>query len=739
MQDIPLLFRKPYEEYTRDFDFVKLWAEQCVTYAQIQDPTIDKDSYMRFLYENTGKHGKFPLFNPRLKMIRKDENNDRQRHVMTMMDYLKEVVGQDLRIAPTFTTYMPEYRLKSVEAAFLDLGMAARSKEKKLKFKAKERGDDLMVAYHDNMQQMLKILNNSSSGAKATAGTILYNATGHSTLTSICRSETSFANSINERLLGGYAHYYNPEVTINNITATLTYVDIPRIEKVIQRYNLHLVTPEELLRVIKRSTDLYWRSDYAFRAIAEFVNKLTPLQCSAYIYNSNLWALREFNDKFVRDMFDQLIEDETTLPLTDENEIQRWLDFMDDDLAALVAIYLPKQCTFIDKGKIIGKSIRTSCVERPEIRGLVAAIIKNVTLRFESYRDLIEVFLVTDMMPFETARVPDMMRGVVLGSDTDSSLFQLDWIEWYFGEIKHTEKSRSLGALCVYITTQHLAHILGMMTGILNITPEKRKYIGMKNEFLFSSFTTTPRGKHYYAKKEAQEGIVIPSEAMEVEVKGVALKHGKVPAHITKQFHHELDEVMNTIERDEKYSVLELRYRIAELEHQVYQSIRKGESMYLQRGQVKVKDAYKVENSVYKRGYELWEAVFADKYGHTVEPPYDCIKVSCKVDTRARLKAWLDSFDDKVIADKLSQWIEQHNEGRPLSTFYIPQAVANSVGLPVEFMSVMEPRKLVYTIVSPYYLLLESFNIYEQNGHITRLCSDDFEEWKIPTSLFGDD
>lgn len=733
-----LLFRRPYEEYTRDFDFVKLWMEQCVTYAKIQNPNLNEEHYKSFLQKNIEKDGLFPMFNPRLKLIKKDENNDRQRSQSTMLDYLKEVVSHDLRFAPTFTTYLPEYKLKSVEAAFLKVGMANRSKEKKLKFAAKERGDAVLADFHDNMQLMLKILNNSSSGAKATAGTILFNQTGHSTLTSVCRSTTSFANSINERLLGGYRHYFSPEVTINNIISTLTYVDMGLIEMVMKKYNLYYVTPEELLWAIKRSTDLYWVSPRAFKEIEDVVVKLTPLQCSAYLYNSDLWMLRHFNDGLVRDWFKDLLVMDTIAPLPEE-EVQKWLDVLDDDLAALIAVYVPKQCTFIsDKGDVIGKSVKSAMKERPEIKPLVAAVIKNTIKVFARYEDLIEAFLVTDMMPFETAHVPGMMRGVVLGSDTDSSLFALDeqWVKWYFGEIKHNDLSRALVATNVYITTQHLAHVLGMMTGILNVAPEKRHLIGMKNEFLFSSFTTTSRGKHYFAKKDAQEGVLIPSEKQEVEVKGVALKHGKVPGHITKGFHDKLDEVMNIIERDEKLSILQLRFDIASLENQIYQSIRRGEPIYLQRGQVKVKDAYKVENSIYKRGYLLWEEVFADKYGHTVEPPYDCIKIATNVDTKAKFNTWLSTFQDKKLAERFANWVEVNNEGNPLSTYYLPQAVATSVGLPEEFMSVMEPRKLVYTITAPYYVLMESMNIYEQNKNVTRLCSDDFDEWQIPVSLF---
>lgn len=728
------IFLRPLGEYTRDFNFVSQYMDQCVTYAKLQDPNIDTVAYRQWMNEQVKPDGLFPLKDRRMKIIMKDENNDRQKNIITVSQYFKQVSNNGLRFAPTFTTYRGEEKQKSLESAFLVVGMANRSKEKKLKFQAKERGDEVMVEYHDGMQGMLKVLNNSSSGAKATKGTILYNQTGHSTLTSICRSETSFANSTNEKFLGGFRHYFNIDTVINNILAVLTYCDEEQTRQVMEKYQLKYITNDELLWAIKRSTELYWHAPTMFAKIEEFVNKLSPLQCSMYLYNSDLFMLRQFNEPFVRDWFDKLLSYGKLTHLLLE-EAEQWIGVMDGDLAALVAVYASHLCN--------GKSVKTVLQERPETKPEIGAIIKNTLMTFEYYRDLIECFWVTDIMPFETAHVPHMMRGIVLGSDTDSSLFAVDlhWVKWYCGEIIHDRTSMDVEATAVYMTSMHIAHILGMMTGILNVLESKRHIFAMKNEFMFSSFTTTSRGKHYFAKKDAQEGIMINRDKFEAEIKGVGLKHTKVPAHITKGFHKELESVMNQIQADEKISILERTKTIATLENNIFNSIKRGEPTYLQRGQIKVKDAYKDENSLYKRGYELWEAVFAPKYGHTTEPPYDAIKIAIRTDTKARFKAWLDTFEDKALANRLQTWVDENLEGRPLKTFYVPQAVAASSGLPAEFMSVMEPRKLVYTMVAPYYLLTESMGSFLQNKKITRLYSDDFPGMEIPDTLLdlGDD
>ena len=35
------LFRKEYNEYGRDLDYVRQWVEQSTTYAKIQDPNLN--------------------------------------------------------------------------------------------------------------------------------------------------------------------------------------------------------------------------------------------------------------------------------------------------------------------------------------------------------------------------------------------------------------------------------------------------------------------------------------------------------------------------------------------------------------------------------------------------------------------------------------------------------------------------------------------------------------------------
>lgn len=722
------LFRREYNEYKRDLNYVQQWIDQSITYAKIKDPRLDVAEYEGWLRNNIKEEGQFPIFNPRMKMIRKDKNNDRQLYQTTMLDYLRQVHQGDLRFAPTFTTYRPEWQQKALEANFLVEGMDRRKSFKKLKFKAIEAGNAILADYYHNLQLMQKILNNSSSGAHATQSNILYNQTGHSTLTSICRSTTSFANSTNERFLGGRRHYYNAEVTINNILATLTYTSEEEAREVIEKYGLHVLSQDDLLWVIKRSTDIYWQSDWEFKKIEDFVRSMTPLQCTQYAYNSDLWILRHFNDEFVRNWMDKLTRHQDIQPLGDD-EADQWINMMDADLAALIAIYCSHLCN--------GRGIHTTLEQNPEHKGIIGGIIKNTMESLEFYRDFIRFYWVSELMPFSTAHVPAMMRGVVVGSDTDSSLFSIDeWIAWYRGSIIDDPLSDNLACTLIYLVSMHVAHILGMMTGFLNVEVKKRPLIAMKNEFYFGTFITTSLGKHYVAKAKAQEGIAFKKGHEHVEIKGVGLKHSKVPADVTRELHEKLNEYMDIGASGQPFSIKEYFTYLAKLEHSIYLSIKSGEPYYLQSGQVKLKESYKSENSLYKKGYLMWEAIWADKYGHTQDPPYDTYKLDVVPDTKARMVEWVGTWEDRELANRFLTWIEEVNDGNIMQVFQVPQAIIQSTGIPEELFKVMGIRKMVYTIVAPYYLFIEAMGFFMRDPKdYTRLCSDDFPEYKIPYTL----
>lgn len=73
---------------------------------------------------------------------------------------------------------------------------------------ARTAEDKVLEKIKDAEQNAKKIAINSLSGMHGFTGNILYVKSGHSSLTSMCRSATGYGNANNEKLLAGSRHYH---------------------------------------------------------------------------------------------------------------------------------------------------------------------------------------------------------------------------------------------------------------------------------------------------------------------------------------------------------------------------------------------------------------------------------------------------------------------------------------------------------------------------------------------------
>jgi hypothetical protein len=131
----------------------------------------------------------------------------------------------------------PEKNL-SFLAAFIDDNMARRGVVKKKGQKAKMEKNMQLAAFCENQQTVIKTLNNSLSGAHASPHNPVYNKTAHSTLTSATRIATSYGNAATEKLLAGNRHYWNAQVTLNNVITITRHTDYNALQAVMLKYNL---------------------------------------------------------------------------------------------------------------------------------------------------------------------------------------------------------------------------------------------------------------------------------------------------------------------------------------------------------------------------------------------------------------------------------------------------------------------------------------------------------------------
>lgn len=656
--------------------------------------------------------GQFEFKDPEIYYLRRGDNGDRQEEAGTMLAYINESIRNKELIAPTLTTYCNPKKELSLLVHYIEDNVKARGVAKKAKFRAKQAGDKLLASIKDNEQNNKKLSNNAVSGAHVTPTNPLYNKTGHSTLTSTCRSTSGYGNANNEKFLNGNRHYWDPIIVKNNIVSIASRSDLVQIQDAMDAFGIRHPSVEETLECIKYSTDLYWHNDKAWAEICQMVSYLTPVERSAFVYTGDLYHLMRFNEELVRNFITGLAT---------------WIkDPHPNPGPALKS--LPE--TYIHlSAQIMGpcmKGIDLKDIElHPELWGQLASTAEHVRDVIQKHRQLIRAFWTTIHVPASVAWLPTSIRRAALTSDTDSTIFTVqDWVQWHQGEIKFDQPANAVAATMIFLAAESITHVLARMSANFGIEPERIHQIAMKNEFKFDVFVTTQVAKHYFALIGCQEGNVY--KEYEEENKGVHLRSSNAPKAVNDRAKSLMREIMQAVLDGKKISMNEVLTSLADVEREIMASIKAGAGTYFRRGQVKQPGAYSSKRQPHETNYVnylLWEEVFAPKYGSVVEPPYITLKVTLGLDSPARVRQWLASLEDRELVARFEAWQTRYNKAR-LTTIMIPEAIVKGVGIPPEIMQQINVRQMVSEVTKTFSLVLESLGYFYKTEKHIRLLSD---------------
>lgn len=712
-------FVNPPESYVRDYQLVPTYIEDNALYLHKQtgQPIERCRQYVR---EAIAPGGQFALRIPNALVLVRDKNGDRHTQEMPFDQWLDSVRERREILSPSLTSYMHPDQRESVLAQYIGGNLKLRKKAKHAKFVAELKGDLLATAIQESMQTTYKIKNNSLSGAHCSPYTILWNKSSHSTLTSTCRTATSYANANNEKFLYGNRHYYAPDIVKANIVSIVNHSDLVKMQAVMDRHHISPPTVEQVMSCIVRSTEAYWRSPTQMALIENLVRALDPIQRAAFLFTSDFYHLAEVNPNFVRQFLTDMSMKETEpLPAA---EVEMWMDKLDDNLKAFVGMLCANEIG-------VGRSLGDADGKGTKLKDLrwddyarVAATVKKIILTLDHYEDFIRVFWVTDNLPSSVYYMPNIIRRGAITSDTDSTIFTVQhWTEWYVGKLDFSETSMAVASTMVYFSGQLIRHILATLSGNMGVAQKNITLLSMKNEYYFPVFVLTSRAKHYYAYISAQEGNVF--KALKTEIKGVALRNSNVPVFITEKAHAMMRFLMDQIMAGKKISIKQVMAEIAAVEKGIRDSVEQGSYDLMPRLQIKGMSSYKDASKSNYVHYDMWEEVFANKYGHAPSPPYSAIKVSIDADNPTKLKRWLDSMEDQVIANKMREWLQKTGR-KAVSQLLLPEMVLSMSGVPKEIILGVNIRGLIFQMMEAYYLILESLGIYMRNDNITRLVSD---------------
>lgn len=278
-------FVLPKEKYVRNMDILPAYFNQNAIFLQRMTGQ-PREVCIKFLKSTLSKNGKYPLVDPFMQILKQESPGNRVQDEMTFLQYIKTVTSTDRILSPSMVCYENPHVLKSPSALFVEKGIKDRSAAKNEMFKAQVAKDKVLETIKDAEQNAKKIAINSLSGMHGFSGNILYVKSGHSSLTSMCRSATGYGNANNERLLEGSRHYWSPTITIANMSALITSQPHDVFEKAMQECGLVYPTVQQTVACIRRSTDLYWRNARNFAIIEEFIENMTDLERAIVVYLS---------------------------------------------------------------------------------------------------------------------------------------------------------------------------------------------------------------------------------------------------------------------------------------------------------------------------------------------------------------------------------------------------------------------------------------------------------------------
>ena len=364
-------------------------------------------------------------------------------------------------------------------------------------------------------------------------------------------------------------------------------------------------------------------------------------------------------------------------------------------------------------------------VERktPEKYKIIMAGAKKLYDNINQWLPFFRAIMFTRNVPASIAKLPETIRRISMVSDTDSTMGTTQWwSDWYCGEGAVGREADAVADTMTYFAVQNISHMLARMSANVGVARNQTFRYSMKNEYKFAAFTLTSKAKHYFSVITSREGTLY--EDPDLECKGVALRTASIPALIMQEFRETIKAISMTVMNGGKIRLFPIMQRIAEIEDSIVESVHMGDFKYLKTGNIKSKEGYtKPESSNYVY-YEMWEEVFAPKYGSVGTPPYGVVKLSVDLANKTSVNRWLTKMEDQALAGRMRNFLAKKSGGQTFTQFLVPEVIGASTGIPKEMLDIADYRKIIFGSVEPYYHVLESLGVYTIDKNRTRLLSD---------------
>lgn len=706
-------FLKEKGEYRRTYYPIPHYIEQNAHYLALE-AGIPYEKALEYI-KSKFKSGEVKPDERKAYFLAKDENGDRYKAVGTVFDYFKMIKHNNLRVAPTLTTYVGPEVYPSLYGGYIQDKAKLRKGFKKLKFVYSMKGDEVNESFYDSLQNSCKIKINSLSGTHSSPGTISFLKSGHSTLTSVCRVITSTANAVNEKFIAGNRHYYGPLITLINVIAITNDAKNHPIAETMKEYGLVYPTVRQAMEMVKRSCSPYWTNEDGFLKIERHLEKLPEEQLAFFVYGMDMYHIELLNPEFAKKIFEDFtVISDVNLGVNPGRVLK---EMNNEDLEILAMLNCAETAA--------GVSMKDLEDHHPLVYNRVCSTANELSLVQNRYAKFIRTFFRPNLLPPSFADIPSMYRLAIPLSDTDSCVFtNQERVLKYHPESPFSHKANVINYTMTYFITQIVAHSIAMLSVNLGLNHDQIGGLAMKNEYCFPVLWLTELAKHYYALKSAQEGNIFPK--MKEETKGVNLRNSAASKDLNQRLNGFLRGSSEKIVAGEKLSLLEIHRFVADLEYEVYTDIRNGGSQYLRSMQTKDEDSYTQKSDAPAvKQHTLWEEVFAAKYGPAPDLPYRSVSMKLTTKGKSRMEEWFNNIPDKALVERMKEWLARNNK-KDLTSIRLPIDIVSEKGVPTEIIAVAQIREVVKMIMNPFYITCSVLGLHMVNDKVAYLFADDY-------------
>ncbi len=722
-------FVKEPSHYKREMDIIGGYVDASAHFLNSRYPQFSLDYCINYVKDQMKKGGTNEMKDPRVMFISQRKRGQRKKEYGTLSTLLSEIVNdQNLIMSPAMIAYQRPEIVKSLLSEFLFGNVRKRKDYKDLKFKYEQEGNNTLKTFYDILQTSVKELNNSLSGAGVSKFNAIYCKSSHLSLTSGCRTATSYANASNERFIAGNRHYHKHNVVLQELSNAVLYGPHKEITMVLDRYGIKYPTEEDVFECIIKSSRKYWVDDAHEDFIKSYIKTMSPAARAAFVYTGDAYHLSKFNPGFVESLFEEFTAVDREYG-QDELYQEDILKQLDGDKVVTVSLF--------KSDLMVGRKFKELKEKHPVQYDQINTTAYNFELLIHKHAELIDALWRPRYLISSIGKFRSIVREAVLASDTDSTIFTtMYWTHKVTGQFDFSKASYNVGYLVVYFASQIVANALALLCANMGIGVEQLNMLQMKNEYYFPVFALTNISKHYFALRSAQEGVIKMKQnketgewykTPELEMKGVHLISSKASIKFMIDFQDYIEKhILASIMQDKELSWMDIMGQPIKEELKIRHNIRTGGIDYYSREQIRDPADYKQgeDNSNYFQ-YLMWREVFAQKYGDVDNPPFYAMKIPVDLNKPRKLKRWIDNMEDRDLAKRLANFLESKDK-EAFTSILIPLQIVQIDGLPKELVEIADESRATNQIMTPYYIALQTFGAYVGNTKNTRLLTDNY-------------